>query len=561
MADNSEWWRGAVIYQIYPRSFYDASGDGVGDLAGIREKLPYIADLGVDAVWLSPFYQSPMADFGYDISDFYAVDPLFGTLGDFDALVAEAHRLGLRVVVDQVLSHTAATHPWFAESASGRDNAKSDWYVWAEPAADGCPPNNWLSNFGGPAWEWNAKRRQYYLHNFLVSQPDLNFHNPEVRAEMLGVLKFWLDRGVDGFRLDTVNYFFHDTQLRDNPPLPPGVEFVTAPKSNPYSYQDHVYDKTRPENLAFLEEVRRLTDSYDARMLVGELGVDGPAVGPMLASYTQRGKRLHMCYSFELLADAAGSDHIRDLVERLNREIGDGWICWSMSNHDVARVMTRWGMAAHAERAAPLLWALLVSLRGSACVYQGEELGLTEADVPYDRIQDPYGKVLWPEFKGRDGCRTPMVWDAYQPHGGFSTAEPWLPVPAEHLERSVAAQRGRADSCLERIRRFNQWRKEWPELGDGEQFFLPAPNNILMFRRVVGGNELLAAFNLGAEEKTFAVPELDWKPLDGHGFTGEITGGQARLAGFDALFYARGTDMVGEMTWRRTEVIRKLEQE
>lgn len=270
----SDWWKGAVIYQVYPRSFQDTTGDGYGDLAGVTKRLPYIASLGVDAIWLSPFFTSPMADMGYDVSDYCNVDPMFGTLADFDALMAEAHRLGLKVIIDQVISHTSDKHPWFVDSRASRINSKADWYVWANPKPDGTAPTNWLSVFGGPAWEWDGVRKQYYMHSFLASQPDLNFHNPEVQDAVLETVRFWLERGVDGFRLDTVNHYFHDKLLRDNPPLVDDESFgLDASDVNPYGMQDHLYDKTRPENVAFLKRFRALLDDYEGRATVGEVGM------------------------------------------------------------------------------------------------------------------------------------------------------------------------------------------------------------------------------------------------------------------------------------------------
>ncbi len=541
MAASSEWWRGAVIYQIYPRSFMDANGDGIGDLPGITRKLGHVAGLGVDAIWLSPFFTSPMDDFGYDISDYRGVDPMFGNMADFEALVIKAHDLGLKVVIDQVFSHTASIHPWFVESKKDKTNPKADWYVWADPKDDGTPPTNWLSCFGGSSWEWSSGRRQYYLHNFLKSQPDLNFHNPEVRRALLDVARFWLDKGVDGFRLDTVNYYFHDAQLRNNPPFPKGYVFSSSPDSNPYSFQDHLYDKTRPENLDFLADLRQVMDSYPERMLVGELGADGPDLGKILAAYTEKDKRLHMSYVFELLTKEFSASHIRSVVERLTKDIGDGWICWSMSNHDVPRVISRWGLEAVADKAAPLLWALLLSLRGSACVYEGEELGLSEADVPFDQIQDPYGKVLWPEFKGRDGCRTPMPWKKGQPNAGFSSARPWLPVPEEHRARAVDAEEANPDSPLALCREFTRWRRDIPAFRTGDIRFHPSPEGTLAFSRTGadGGAEALACFNLSPSAAQLSLPGEGWQPAPLRGFQGTVAGGALSLAPYAAAFFQR----------------------
>ncbi len=540
MSTTSPWWRGAIIYQVYPRSYQDSNGDGIGDIPGTIERLPYIARLGVDAVWLSPFFTSPMEDFGYDISDYCDVDPMFGTLADFDRLVEEAHRLGLKVIIDQVLSHTAAVHPWFLESKKDRTNPKADWYVWAEAKPDGTPPNNWLSNFGGSSWEWSTSRMQYYLHNFLRSQPDLNFHNPEVRQALLDVLRFWLDRGVDGFRFDTVNYYFHDDQLRSNPPCPDDQVCSTAPGCNPYTFQQHVYDKTRPENLAFLSDVRRLLDSYDGeRMIVGELGADGPDIGDVLHDYTEEGKRLHMAYVFELLTEEFSARHIREVAERLDREIRDGWICWSIGNHDVQRVLTRWGLDDAAEAAAPTLYAMLLTLRGSSCIYEGEELGLPEADLPLEKLKDPYGITMWPEFKGRDGCRTPMPWRHDQPNAGFSTAEPWLPVPNEHLPLAVDLQEEKDASVLERCRAFTAFRKRQPSLKDGAMKFRDAPDGVLLYERTGDGPAVLAAINLTASPVSFELPDAGWTIEQNIGMTGTAAGGRVDIPAYGAAFFTK----------------------
>lgn len=533
MAEREEWWRGGVLYQIYPRSFMDANADGVGDLPGITGKLGHVADLGVDAVWISPFFKSPMRDFGYDVSDYRDIDPVFGGRADFERLVQEAHRLGLKVMIDLVVSHTSDRHPWFAESARSRDNERADWYVWADPKPDGTPPNNWLSHFGGSAWTWNAARRQYYFHNFLAEQPDLNYHNPEVRGAVLDIARFWLDRGVDGFRLDTVNMYFHDPLLRDNPPCPPEKALSDF---DPYDFQIHLYDKSRPENLAFLEEFRRLTDSYPGAALVGEIGGDPEGVAPLLTAYTRSGRRLHMCYVFDLLLATLSPATIKKEVERLSALTADGWICWSLSNHDVMRVVSRWGLERNVRRAAPLLVAMMLSLRGSACIYQGEELGLTEADIPFELIQDPNGKNLWPEFKGRDGCRTPMPWSRNAPHGGFSAGTPWLPVPEEHLAAAVDVQAADADSVLNRCRRFIQWRKTRPALVEGGMSFVDADGDVLALVRTQGRESVLAAFNLGASETRMRLPEPGYAAVSGHGFGGRLDGREAILPAYDAFF-------------------------
>ena len=503
------WWRGAVVYQVYPRSFLDTDGDGVGDLPGIVERLDYIASLGVDAIWISPFFKSPMADFGYDIADFRDVDPLFGTLEDFDRLLAKAHALGLKVMIDQVLSHCSIEHEWFRESRASRDNPKADWFVWADAKPDGTPPNNWLSIFGGVAWKWEPRRRQYYLHNFLSSQPDLNFHNPEVRAAQLDNLRFWLDRGVDGFRLDSINFPYHDAQLRDNPAKPPELRTGRGfSPDNPYAFQYHYYNNTQPENLGLLEDVRALLDRYPDAGALGEISSEDSLA--TTAEYCNE-RRLHMGYSFELLTEESSPAYIRTTVEALEAKMTEGWPCWAISNHDVQRAVTRWGRDAQGDVAsdalAKQLVALVCSLRGTVCLYQGEELGLTEAEVPFEALQDPYGKAFWPTFKGRDGCRTPMPWNGDGPHAGFSNGEPWLPVADEHRARNVEAQHVDAASVLNAARAFLRWRKSQPALVLGSIRFLDAPPSILAFVREHEGSRMLVAFNLGQASVEWHAPE------------------------------------------------------
>ncbi|MGG6461222.1 alpha-glucosidase family protein [Solilutibacter silvestris] len=497
------WWRGAVIYQIYPRSFRDSNGDGIGDLPGITAHLDHVATLGVDAIWISPFFTSPMADFGYDIADFRGVDPIFGTLSDFDALVKRAHALGLRVMIDQVLSHCSIEHPWFRESRMSRDNPKADWFVWADAKPDGSPPNNWLSIFGGVAWRWEPRRGQYYLHNFLSDQPQLNFHQPAVRQAQLDNLRFWMDRGVDGFRLDSINFCFHDAQLRDNPAKP--IEARSGrgfSPDNPYAFQYHWYNNTQPETPVFLEELRRLMDSHGEIAALGEISSEDSLA--TMAEYVTP-KRLHMGYSFELLTDDFSAAHIRGTVETLEAKMQGGWPCWALSNHDVQRVASRWGGADPHPQLARQLVALVCSLRGSVCLYQGEELGLPEADVPFEALQDPYGKTFWPNFKGRDGCRTPLPWtDAAD--AGFGAPHPWLPVPEAHRALSVAAQEAEAESTLHAARAFLAWRKAQLALVEGAIRFFDAPEPVLAFERTEEGERMLMVFNLSASPAEWNVP-------------------------------------------------------
>ena len=515
----TDWWRGAVIYQIYPRSFQDSNGDGIGDLAGITRRLPYVAELGVDAVWISPFFVSPMKDFGYDVANYTDVDPIFGTLADFDGLTSEAHRLGLKVIIDQVLSHTSQQHPWFAESRSDRTNAKADWYVWADAREDGSPPNNWLSVFGGPAWQWDTRRRQYYFHNYLTEQPDLNLHCRQVQDALLDAVEFWLKRGVDGFRLDTVNLYFHSQTLKSNPPVAPGANDDVA-ATNPYGMQEHLYDKSQPENLGFLKRLRALLDRYGATTTVGEV-FDGARGLKTMAAYTSGGDKLHMCYTFDFLGPVFSARFFRERVAAFEEIVKDGWACWAFSNHDVVRHVSRWGSGQDRDRLARLAIAILLSLRGSVSLYEGEELGLTEAELRFEDLVDPYGITFWPEFKGRDGCRTPMVWEATAPNAGFSTGKPWLPVPAEHLGLAVSAQSGDATSVLAHYRRLLAFRRAHPALATGTIGFLDAPEDVLAFVRSGGGEAIACLFNLGRQQARVPVPAA-LTPLDGTGLAAEV---------------------------------------
>ncbi|WP_018151542.1 alpha-glucosidase family protein [Leeia oryzae] len=500
----NEWWRGALIYQVYPRSFQDTNGDGIGDLPGITGRLEHIARLGAEAVWISPFFKSPMADFGYDVSDYRSVDPMFGDLADFDALVARAHALGLKVLIDLVLSHTSDQHAWFQESRASRDNPRSDWYVWADAQADGSPPNNWLSVFGGSSWQWDTRRLQYYLHNFLASQPDLNFHNKDVQDALLDVARFWLDRGVDGFRLDAINFGTHDPELRNNPPLPREMESPGAPRSNPYTYQRHLYDKTQPQNLVFLARLRELINQYPGAMTVGEIGDD--LQYPTLAAYTRGDQHLHMAYVFTLLTEECSAPYLHRVMTDFLAEAGDAYACWSLGNHDVPRVVSRWEqLGGSTEERARLLLAFLLALPGAVCLYQGEELALPEADVPFELLQDPYGKVMWPEYKGRDGCRTPMAWDA-STNGGFSEGDPWLPVAAEHIERAVANQEMQAGSTLAFYRHLIEWRRAYPALRFGGLRLLPAHEQVFAFEREYQGERILCAFNFSDRPARYELP-------------------------------------------------------
>ncbi len=538
-APDVDWWRGAVIYQIYPRSFADSNGDGIGDLPGIVQRLDYVASLGVDAIWVSPFFKSPMKDFGYDISAYRQVDPIFGTLADFDRLVDEAHHRNLRVIIDQVLNHTSDQHAWFQASRDSRANDKSDWYVWADPKPDGTPPNNWLSVFGGSAWQWESRRSQYYLHNFLVSQPDLNYHNPAVMAQMLEEVEFWLKRGVDGFRLDAINFCFHDPLLRDNPPKPVDQRTGRGYRTdNPYAYQFHLYDNTQPQNHAFLEALRRLIDRYPPAIALGEVSSEDPIEA--IVQYTTGNKRLHMAYNFELLVDGFSTAHIRSVIETVAKRCRDCWPCWAIGNHDVARVASRWSNGEALPARAKLFNALLLSLKGSACSYQGEELGLPQADLSGEALQDPYGIAFWPSFKGRDGCRTPMPWTEQGAASGFSSGEPWLPIPPEHRALAVSRQDAAKDSVLNAYRTFVRWRRTQAVLRNGSIRLADSPDQSLCLIREHDDESVLACFNFNPSTCTIRIPVCDrFEPLSGHGFDAcDLRQGVVTIPAHGAFFAA-----------------------
>ena len=524
------WWKGAVLYQIYPRSFADSNGDGVGDLPGVLQHLDYIAALGVDGVWLSPFFRSPMKDFGYDISDYCDVDPIFGTLEDFDRLLARAHALGLKVIIDQVYSHTSDQHAWFRESRQDRSNPKADWYVWADAKPDGSPPSNWQSVFGGPAWTWDAARCQYYLHNFLPSQPDLNLHNPEVQDAVLQAAKFWLDRGVDGFRLDAVNFSMHDPALRDNPPAPPGR------RTRPFDLQLNLYNQSHPDIAKFLERVRTLTDSYgEARFTVAEVG--GAEADAEMKLYTADDRRLNSAYNFDFLyADVLTSTLVSRSLGSWGGGADEGWPSWAFSNHDAPRAVTRWALPEHRDAAARMNLLLLACLRGNIFLYYGDELGLPQADIPFEALQDPEALVNWPLTLGRDGARTPMPWLAEEAQGGFTPAKPWLPMPMDHRRLAVDVQEADPNSLLHFTRRIIALRKAYPVLQTGAFQPLASAGDVLAFERRNGAQRMLCVFNLSSEPTSFPLPD-GWKLVEAVNGWREETG---VLPGYAAFIAERG---------------------
>ena len=494
--NDQPWWRGATIYQIYPRSFQDSDGDGVGDLAGIVARLDHIAALGVDAIWISPSFPSPMRDFGYDVSDYCGVDPLFGTMADFDTLVEETHTRGLKIIVDQVYAHTSDLHPWFAESRSGKCNSKSNWYVWEDPRPDGTPPNNWQSVFGGPAWTWDARRRQYYMHTFLKEQPQLNVHDAQVQDALLGAMRFWLDRGVDGFRLDALNHSMHDPLLRDNPPAPDDGRVRTRP----FDYQIRRYSQSHPDVVRFIERIRAVCDEHGAVHTVAEVG--GDKAEAEMKAYTQGEARLNSTYGFDFLyAPALTDDLVRETLAPW--QDGAGWPSWAFENHDAPRAVSRWCTPEDAPRFARVKIALLAALRGNVILYQGEELGLVQDEIPFELLQDPEAIANWPLTLSRDGVRTPMPWtDELQ--GGFTSGTPWLPLGRVNLARNVAAQERDAGSLLHLTRDLLALRKAHPALRQGDLTFRDIGEGLLAFDRTIGTERIHCRFNLTAEGATAA---------------------------------------------------------
>lgn len=500
-AKQTEWWRGATIYQIYPRSFLDSNGDGVGDLNGVIDRLDYVASLNVDGVWLSPFFTSPMKDFGYDVADYCDVDPIFGALSDFERLVDEAHQRDLKIVIDQVYSHTSDRHAWFQESRQSRTNAKADWYVWADAKPEGSPPCNWQSVFGGPAWTWDSRRGQYYMHNFLTSQPDLNLHNPAVQDALLDVARFWLDRGVDGFRLDAINFGMHDPAFRDNPPAPRDGRKITRP----FDLQEHVYNQSHPDIPKFLERIRAVLDEYGAIFTVAEIG--GPTPLGEMKEFTAGDARLNSAYSFDFLyAEKITKNATQASLSAWSGDDSEGWPSWAFSNHDAPRAVSRWSDRFDRDQIAKLNILLLSSLRGNIFIYQGEELGLIQADVPFEKLQDPEAIANWPQTLGRDGARTPMPWRDDAPYAGFSTAEPWLPVDPRHLAQAVDRQQQSPGSVLNFARACIDYRRTSNALRIGDCRFLSGPKDVLVFTRRFQGETLLCAFNLGDSDATYSPP-------------------------------------------------------
>ncbi len=493
------WWQTGVIYQIYPRSYQDSNGDGVGDIAGILQRMDYLSDiLGIDAIWLSPFYPSPMADFGYDVSDYTGVDPRFGNLVDFDQLIAEAHRRNIRIIIDFVPNHTSDQHPWFFESRVTRDNPKRDWYFWRDAKPDGCPPNNWLSLFGGIAWEWDAKTRQYYLHTFLKEQPDLNWRNPEVKTAMLGVIRFWLERGVDGFRIDVAHFIMKDPDLRNNPPNPDLSK--TNFLGGEYPTQIHLHDMGHPDVHQVYRDFRALLDAYSQiapRYSVGEIHIADWQ--EWVAYYGKNLDELHMPFNFTLMRAPWNPSALRGVVDSLETALPPGaWPNYVLGNHDEPRLASRYG-----QDQVRLAAMLLLTLRGTPTLYQGDELGMTNLDIPAEKQQDPYGRRV--PGKGRDGCRTPMPWDD-SPNAGFSspqTTQLWLPLNPDFGIVNVQRQLNDPRSVLSLYRCLLKLRRALPALHAGS--YRPvesAPEGSYIYLRESNDQKMLVALNFSKQPMT-----------------------------------------------------------
>lgn len=478
-----KWWQKAVIYQVYPRSFQDSNGDGVGDLRGITERLPYLADLGVDAIWLSPIFTSPMEDFGYDIADYCDIDPLFGTMADFDELLYRAHRIDLKLLLDLVPNHTSSRHPWFIESRSSRSNSKRDWYIWRDPGPDGKAPNNWLSEFGGSAWALDEATRQYYYHAFLPSQPDLNWRNRDVRRAIHDVMRFWLAKGVDGFRVDVLWHIIKDDQFRDNPSNPDYRE-----GQPPHRQVLPLHTTDRPEVHDIVAGFRRIADEFGDRLLVGEIYLPPKR---LVAYYGKELEGVHLPFNFSLLETEWHARKLAALIDEYEAALPSGsWPNWVLGNHDRPRIASRVGPAQ-----ARVAAMLLLTLRGTPTIYYGDEIGLTNIDIPPEHVCDPLGKAV--PGQGRDGARAPMLWDD-STHGGFSTALPWCYWPDSANGLAVKAQAAEPASLLNLYTRLIAARREHPALALGSYHPMVATGDVLLFTRTYPGSPtVLVALNLG----------------------------------------------------------------
>ncbi|RKK03864.1 DUF3459 domain-containing protein [Pseudoroseomonas wenyumeiae] len=518
--DELAWWQRGVVYQVYPRSFQDSNGDGVGDLRGIAARLDHLVELGVDALWLSPIQPSPMADFGYDVADYCGVDPIFGNLEDFDALVAAAHERGLRVILDFVPNHSSDRHPWFQESRSSRTSARRDWYIWRDAAPDGGPPTNWISHFGGSAWEWDEATGQYYLHSFLKEQPDLNWRNPAVRAAMLDVLRFWLDRGVDGFRVDVIWLLIKDDQFRDNPPNP-----GWTPGQSEHDRLLDRYTADQPEVHGIIAEMRQVLEAYEQRLLIGEIYLP---VERLVTYYGHENSGAHLPFNFLLIRAPWNAAEVARIIQDYEAALPpDAWPNWVLGNHDQSRIATRVGPAQ-----ARVAAMLLLTLRGTPTVYYGDEIGMTDVPIPPHLVQDPAEKNQPGIGVGRDPERTPMLWDA-SPNGGFTTGTPWLPTGS--TEVNVAAQAGQPGSMLALYRQLIALRRSNPALVVGAVGKVTARGTLLSFTRSHAGQRLQVLLNMGHTPCAVPVPEGGRVLLSTRPVAAEPAGGMLSLAGDEGV--------------------------
>jgi alpha-glucosidase len=498
---SNSWWQNGIFYQVYPRSFQDSNADGVGDLAGIITRLPYLQELGIDAIWLSPVFPSPMADFGYDISDYTGIDPLFGTLEDFDALVEAAHTQGLKVILDLVPNHTSDQHPWFIESKSSRDNPKRDWYLWRDPKPDAGAPNNWLSEFGGSAWTLDDETGQYYYHAFLTQQPDLNWRNREVREAIYDVMRFWLRKGVDGFRVDVIWHLIKDAQFRDNPPNP----FYSEGRP-PHETILTQYSTDQPEVHEVVAEMRRVTDEFGSRVLIGEIYLP---LQRLVAYYGNDLAGAQMPFNFALLSTLWSARSVEKIIADYEGALPRGaWPNWVLGNHDRPRVASRVGQAQ-----ARIAAMLLLTLRGTPTLYYGDEIGMRQVAIAPDQVRDPFEKNVPGIGVGRDGCRTPMQWDATS-NAGFSTSTPWLPLAGDFAHENVIALDADAHSILSLYKALIKLRKQLPQLVAGAYEPIAAQGDLLIYRRRAEGEALTVVLNLGAESASMTSSSI--------GFGGEI---------------------------------------
>lgn len=486
--DDYLWWQKGVIYQAYPRSFMDSDGDGVGDLRGIRERLDYLVWLGVDALWLSPIFPSPMADFGYDVSDYRGVHPLFGSMHDFDLLLEAAHERGLKLILDLVPNHTSDEHPWFRESRSSRDNPKRDWYIWKDPEPGGGLPNNWLSVFGGPAWTFDEATSQYYYHAFLRKQPDLNWRNPEVEQAMFDVMRFWLNKGVDGFRIDVLWHLIKDDEFRDNPRNP-----NHDPADLPYNSLLPTFSTDQPEVHDIVEKMRSVADEYDERLLIGEIYLP---IDKLVVYYGEDQQGVHLPFNFHLISLPWKADRIDAAISEYEGSLPDeGWPNWVLGNHDKSRVASRIGRAQ--TRIAAML---LLTLRGTPTMYYGDEIGMSDVDIPPERVQDPQAKNLGHRL-GRDPQRTPMHWDTTE-HAGFTSGTPWLPLADNHRHENVETQREDPMSLLSLYRRLLALRRSEPALAVGSYEPVEVGGDVVAFVRRYEDHRWLVALNLSGDAQT-----------------------------------------------------------